>query len=548
MAASPVHVLCRVRPDPPHSPPSASAPAVVVRPPATIALPLSNHTFSFDECLPPSCTQADVYAKIGAPLVASAFEGFNCTIFAYGQTGSGKTFTMQGNGDHPGLAPRIIAAMFARIAQSPPSDEFVVTAQFVEIYLEKVRDLLDRAKSNLAIRENADGSVFVEGATSRYASSAEDLLQVLSEGNAKRATAGTLMNDESSRSHSVFTVTLVQRSVVTGTSRQARINLVDLAGSEAVKKSGANGDRLDEANAINSSLTALGKVIYALTDSASTHVPFRDSKLTRMLQESLGGNAKTTLIINCSGLAANVQETLSTLRFGTRAKAIKNRAVVNQIRSVAELEELLAKAEAMIKDQAARIEALSTRKVEQEAHLSPVSASAEDTALAARVAALEEELIATRAELERTRASAHDAHAQADELQADLARTQEALAESQAQANSATALQQEANDALASELALARAELATTTTTAASATPSRTSSMAEQRLEKLVAVHRQLLRKAASLEQQLDETRRQGEERVRALQRLIPAEGPRMVRVIKGQGTSAHPIEPVMLL
>ncbi|EIE88029.1 kinesin heavy chain [Rhizopus delemar RA 99-880] len=247
--------------------------------------------------------------------------GYNGTVFAYGQTGSGKTFTMMGadidDENTKGIIPRIVEQIFTSIMAAPSNLEFTVKVSYMEIYMEKVRDLLNRSQ--------------------------DDVYEVMRNGSANRVVSATNMNAESSRSHSIVVVTITQKNVDTGAAKSGKLYLVDLAGSEKVGKTGASGQTLEEAKKINKSLTALGMVINALTDGKSSHIPYRDSKLTRILQESLGGNSRTTLIINCSPSSYNEAETLSTLRFGMRAKTIKNKAKVNADLSPAELKALLKK-------------------------------------------------------------------------------------------------------------------------------------------------------------------------------------------------------------
>lgn len=277
--------------------------------------------------------------------------GYNATIFAYGQTSSGKTYTMEGASiDDPelrGIIPRTATEIFNNVMAADENIEFIVKVSYIEIYMERIRDLLDpyKSKVNLQVREDLQRGIFVEGMTEVCVTSDDELLSTMRDGAANRAVAATGMNEGSSRSHSVFMVTLYQRNLVNQATKAGKLYLVDLAGSEMVRKTGASGRQLEEAKTINKSLSALGMVINALTDPNSSHVPYRDSKLTRVLQESLGGNSRTALIINVSPSSYNTPETLSTLRFGNRAKSIKNKAVVNEQRSVEEYKILLAKAE-----------------------------------------------------------------------------------------------------------------------------------------------------------------------------------------------------------
>ena len=235
-----------------------------------------------------------------------------------------------------GIIPRMAKTIFDQVENADEHMEFLVKVSYIEIYMEKVRDLLDSSKSNLAVRESKGKGIYVDGATEVYVSCEDEVYDVMRTGTNNRAVGATNMNAESSRSHSLFVVKVQQKDVRTNSVKHGKLYLVDLAGSEKVGKTGAAGQTLDEAKTINKSLSALGNVINALTDGKSKHVPYRDSKLTRILQEALGGNSKTTLIINCSPSFYNESETVSTLRFGTRAKSIKNQAKVNEDKSVAE--------------------------------------------------------------------------------------------------------------------------------------------------------------------------------------------------------------------
>ena len=247
-----------------------------------------------------------------------------------------------------GIIPRIVEQMFRRILQSPNNIEYTVRVSYMEIYMEKIRDLLVPQNDNLPVHEEKSRGVYVKGLLEIYVSSEQEVYEVMRRGGNARATAATNMNQESSRSHSIFVITITQKNVETGSAKSGQLFLVDLAGSEKVGKTGASGQTLEEAKKINKSLSALGMVINSLTDGKSTHVPYRDSKLTRILQESLGGNSRTTLIINCSPASYNEQETISTLRFGVRAKAIKNKAKINAELSPMELKQLLKKAQGQI--------------------------------------------------------------------------------------------------------------------------------------------------------------------------------------------------------
>uniref|UniRef100_A0A8C2ZTH3 Kinesin-like protein n=1 Tax=Cyclopterus lumpus TaxID=8103 RepID=A0A8C2ZTH3_CYCLU len=253
--------------------------------------------YVFDRVLPPNSEQVQVYDTCARQIVKDVLGGYNGTIFAYGQTASGKTHTME--------------------------------VSYFEIYLDKIRDLLDVSKTNLSVHEDKNRVPFVKGCTERFVSSPDEVMDVIDEGKANRHVAVTNMNEHSSRSHSIFQINIKQENMETELKLSGKLYLVDLAGSEKVSKTGAEGAVLDEAKNINKSLSALGNVIAALSEGTKTHVPYRDSKMTRILQDSLGGNCRTTIIICCSPSVYNEAETKSTLMFGQRSKTIKNTVSVN---------------------------------------------------------------------------------------------------------------------------------------------------------------------------------------------------------------------------
>ncbi|KAH8969266.1 hypothetical protein BDL97_02G024500 [Sphagnum fallax] len=260
----------------------------------------------------------------------------NGTILAYGQTGAGKTHTMENLDDSSakGILPRVAQCIFEFIQAADETSEFLIKL-----------DLLDATKNNLQVKENRAKGIFIAGVTERYVQTEKELLQILQVGLANRAVGATQMNAESSRSHCVFLFTIQQTNSEDRSMKTGKVYLVDLAGSEKVERTGAEGKLLSEAKMINKSLSALGNVINALTSETGSHVPYRDSKLTRILQESLGGNSRTTLLCCCSPSSLHVSETLSTLRFGSRAKQIRNKPKVNAERGRHELEQLLQKSE-----------------------------------------------------------------------------------------------------------------------------------------------------------------------------------------------------------
>ncbi|KAG1930158.1 kinesin heavy chain [Pimephales promelas] len=288
--------------------------------------------YVFDKVFPTNCTQEQVYNTCAKQIVKDVLDGYNGTIFAYGQTSSGKTYTMEGKLHDPngrGIIPRIAEDIFNHIYIMDENLEFHIKVSYFEIYMDKIRDLLDVSKTNLSVHEDKNRVPYVKGCTERFVSSPDEVMDVIDEGKANRHVAVTNMNEHSSRSHSIFLISIKQEHVETEQKLCGKLYLVDLAGSEKVSKTGAEGSVLDEAKNINKSLSALGNVISALAEGTKTHVPYRDSKMTRILQDSLGGNCRTTMFICCSPSAFNDAETKSTLMFGQRAKTIRNTASVN---------------------------------------------------------------------------------------------------------------------------------------------------------------------------------------------------------------------------
>jgi len=293
-------------------------------------------TFAFDTVYDWTASQENIYKETGYPIVDSVIEGYNGTIFAYGQTGTGKTHTMEGQPEPKelrGIIPRAFEQVFKQI-DGTPNVQFLVRVSFLELYNEEIRDLLsNNPKNKLELREKPDVGVYVKDLISFPVQSVEEMHQKLEFGRKNRAVGETKMNQGSSRSHSIFSIFVEASDIgLDGQNhlRMGKLNLVDLAGSERQSKTQATGDRFKEAININQSLTTLGNVISALVDSKSTHVPYRDSKLTRLLQDSLGGNTKTVMIANIGPADWNFDETLSTLIYAHRAKNIKNKPKINE--------------------------------------------------------------------------------------------------------------------------------------------------------------------------------------------------------------------------
>lgn len=286
-------------------------------------------------------SQEQVYQDIGAEMLDHAVQGYNVCIFAYGQTGAGKSYTMMGTKEEEGIIPRMCNNLFKELANLKQDEhyDYTVEVSYLEIYQEKVRDLLNpQNKKPLRVREHNVFGPYVEDLTKLVVTSYDDIENLIDRGNKARTTARTNMNDTSSRSHAVFTLMLTQRKYDVGLDRKgekvSKISLVDLAGSERADATGAEGDRFKEGASINKSLTTLGKVISALESVSKKkkdqHIPYRDSNLTWLLRENLGGNSKTAMIAAISPAHINYDETLSTLNYANRTKNIVCKAVVNE--------------------------------------------------------------------------------------------------------------------------------------------------------------------------------------------------------------------------
>jgi len=297
-------------------------------------------------------TQEQVFMDLGQDVVKNAFDGYNVCVFAYGQTGSGKTYTMMGSENDRGLIPRICATMFNRMkAGKEEGTSYRTEVSYLEIYNERVKDLLKKNSThNLKVREHPSQGPYVQDLSKHLVVENRDLLRLMEEGNNLRTTASTNMNDTSSRSHAIFTITFVQAGYLEGMPHEtlSKIHLVDLAGSERANATGATGQRLKEGAHINKSLVTLGSVISALAEAGSKQqntskqhfIPYRDSVLTWLLKDSLGGNSKTIMIATISPADVNHNETLSTLRYANRAKNIINKPTVNEDANVKLIREL----------------------------------------------------------------------------------------------------------------------------------------------------------------------------------------------------------------
>ncbi|XP_054883151.1 kinesin-like protein KIF21A isoform X5 [Poeciliopsis prolifica] len=369
---SSVRVALRIRPQLPREKIEGCHICTYVMPGEPQVILGKDKAFTYDFMFDMDSQQDSIYSTCTEKLIEGCFEGYNATVFAYGQTGSGKTYTM-GTGfdvniveEELGIIPRAVHHLFKGIEerrqvaqeQGRPVPEFKINAQFLELYNEEVLDLFDstrdmKQKSHIKIHEDTNGGIYTVGVTTRTVSSEAEMMQCLKLGALSRTTASTQMNVQSSRSHAIFTIHLCQVRVCTSDNQEgendnkvsngngemdeyetltAKFHFVDLAGSERLKRTGATGDRAKEGISINCGLLALGNVISALGDRSkrASHVPYRDSKLTRLLQDSLGGNSQTVMIACISPSDRDFMETLNTLKYANRARNIKNKVMVNQ--------------------------------------------------------------------------------------------------------------------------------------------------------------------------------------------------------------------------
>ncbi|CAN1275072.1 Kinesin-like protein KIN-5B [Linum perenne] len=328
-----------------------------------------DRAFTFDKVFGPKAQQRAIYDQAISPIVKEVLDGFNCTVFAYGQTGTGKTYTMEGGmrnkgGDLPaeaGVIPRAVRQIFDTLEAQKADYSMKVT--FLELYNEEIADLLasednarfidDRQKKPISLMEDGRGCVVVRGLEEEVVYSANDIYSLLERGASKRRTADTLLNKRSSRSHSIFSITVHIKEANIGDEeliKCGKLNLVDLAGSENISRSGAREGRAREAGEINKSLLTLGRVINALAEHTA-HIPYRDSKLTRLLRDSLGGKTKTCIIATISPSGHSLEETLSTLDYAHRAKNIRNKPEANQkISKAVLLKDLLLEIDRMKED------------------------------------------------------------------------------------------------------------------------------------------------------------------------------------------------------
>ena len=381
----------------------------------------SERKYAFDTVFATSAEQVDVFNRVGQPMVDTALDGYNTTLFTYGQTGSGKTYTIQGLpgagvrkdqaydiDKHKGLTPRISEYLYERMTELVEEDSTINTSiemGYLEIYNEQVRDLLMPGSKELQVREDINHKPYVEGLTFKKCISSEQVMKNLLVGNTRRQVAATKMNEVSSRSHSVVMIKIgVQHDPpnIKKPDTQSLLYIVDLAGSERQGKTGAEGDTLKEAKNINKSLLMLGRAIHAFGEKgASAHVPLRDSKLTRLLKESFGGNSRTWMIATISASPYNIVESKSTLDYAANAKLVVNRAEQNRQEKKLEAHEQKERIKALEKE----IATLRGEKEEEVVRRAREMAKSENAALVAELEELKkenEELMKQIAEYEET--------------------------------------------------------------------------------------------------------------------------------------------------
>ncbi|KAK4478585.1 hypothetical protein RD792_014071 [Penstemon davidsonii] len=394
-----------------------------------------DRVFTFDKVFGPKAQQRSIYDQAISPIVTQVLDGFNCTVFAYGQTGTGKTYTMEGGmrnkaGELPaeaGVIPRAVRQIFDTLESQNADYSMKVT--FLELYNEEITDLLatedqlkfteERQKKNISLMEDGKGSVIIRGLEEEAVYSANEIYSLLERGAGRRRTADTLLNKHSSRSHSIFTITVHIKEGAVGDDeliKCGKLNLVDLAGSENISRSGAREGRAREAGEINKSLLTLGRVINALVEH-SIHVPYRDSKLTRLLRDSLGGKTKTCIIATISPSALCLEETLSTLDYAYRAKSIKNKPEANQkVSKAVLLKDLYVEMEKMKQD----IRAAREKNGVYIAHERFLQDEAEKKAKSERIEQLECDLSVSEKQLDKFRELYHNEQEEKLDVKSEL--------------------------------------------------------------------------------------------------------------------------------
>lgn len=351
---SKIKVICRVRPFMKGEVPDSSVQIAEDKSLLVInqRCPTEKLKYTFDNCHSSTASQETIFTENVEPLLDDVFRGLDATIFCYGMTGAGKTHTIQGSVDNPGLIPRCMQAIFKQreifLASGLENSNgrlhrFEVRISYMEIYLESVFDLLrprdPKAKAGLAVREDANRNVFVSGLEKKLVNCFSEFEAEFSKGCKNRATAVTLLNQESSRSHAILGIELTIENSQTGKTYRSKLNMIDLAGSEDNRRTGNTSIRLNESNSINQSLHALGKVVDAINRRAR-QIPYRDSKMTRILQSTLGGKALGMMIVNIAPGKVFFPETLRALNFATKSKEIVNNVVANETNEISKVRDI----------------------------------------------------------------------------------------------------------------------------------------------------------------------------------------------------------------
>ncbi|KAF3918968.1 hypothetical protein ABW20_dc0108397 [Dactylellina cionopaga] len=403
---------------------------------------LANKSYVFDRVFGPEADQSMIYDDVVAPIMEEMLSGFNCTIFAYGQTGTGKTYTMTGDmrdyfgtfSDGAGIIPRTLHNLFGKL--DAEVGEYSVKCSFIELYNEELRDLLmldDAVKLKIFEDSTKKGGVVIHGMEESYIKNAMEGVALLQEGSRKRQVAATKCNDLSSRSHTIFTVTVHVKEIAPDGEellRSGKLNLVDLAGSESIGRSGAENKRAKEAGMINQSLLSLGRVITALVEKSS-YIPYRESKLTRLLQDSLGGRTKTCIIATLSPAKINLEETISTLNYAATAKNIENKPQINQMMTKrALIKEYISEIERLKADLAATRQKHGVFLTEE--HYKSLTDENESRKILLeeherKIAVLEGQLRTTRENLEKTLKTFSDLKKDYDSQTVSLEETRETL-------------------------------------------------------------------------------------------------------------------------
>jgi len=315
-----IRVFCRVRPMSTKDL-SAGRKSCITVPDETNVVVGTEKFFSFDQVFGPESSQEQVFNET-QPLIVSVLDGYNVCIFAYGQTGSGKTHTMEGSRGNPGVNLRTLESLFEIAAERTMMFEYEIKVSMMEIYNETIRDLAGHDNKQLDVKQSAEGRSYVPDLTTVQVTSMDQVLSLMETGKKNRHSAATNMNEHSSRSHMILSIYVTAKNLMTGARSNGKLHLIDLAGSERLSKSGAQGDRLTEAKNINKSLSALGDVVAALV-SKKGHVPYRNSKLTFFLQDSLGGDSKVMMVVQCSPSDSDMQETVCSLNFASRVRNVE---------------------------------------------------------------------------------------------------------------------------------------------------------------------------------------------------------------------------------